>query len=64
MYYCKFKLMQIPFSLKKKNLTIDHIRTWHIKIGGRGTFYMKNRQALIPSIIRKKKLKPNKRVNI
>ena len=31
--------MQIPFSLKKKNLTIDHIHTWHIKIGGRGTFY-------------------------
>ena len=43
MYCGKFKLMQIPFSLKKKNLTIDHIRTWHIKIGGRGTFYMKNR---------------------
>lgn len=55
--------MQIPFSLKKKNLTIDHIRTWHIKIGGRGTFCMKNRQAS-PASFQKKKLKPNKRVNI
>ena len=33
-----------PFLIKKeKSYNRDHIHTWHIKIGGRGTFCMKNR---------------------
>ena len=45
MYYYKFKLMQIPFSLKKKNVTIEitYIQGTLKIIGGRGTFCMKNR---------------------
>ena len=53
-----------PFLIKKeKSYNRDHTHTRHIKIGGRGTFCMKNRQAS-PASFQKKKLKPNKRVNI
>lgn len=42
MYYCKLTYTD-PFLIKKeKCYNRDHIHTRHIKIGGKGTFCMKN----------------------